>query len=151
MVQDLRQIIRSILMEELADHGVNPAGRRAPEVREELVSIRSDRDLARFVERLLHLARDTHARADIESGRVVFRLDQPARGHQSPGPGRYAPERLEAAGRTENFARGLITESQVHQLPSDVKVISLGKNAVLTPLARDAARQAGIKIERTKS
>lgn len=151
MVQDLRQIIRSILVEELADHGVNPAGRRSPEVREELVSIRSDRDLARFVERILHLARDAHARADIESGRVVFRLDQSTRGNQSPGPGRYGPLRHETAGRTENFSRGLITESRVHQLPSDVKVISLGKSAVLTPLAKDAVRQAGIKIERTKS
>jgi len=49
MTQDLRQIIRDILVEELAVHGVRRAGSGNPGVREERVSIRSDQDLARFL------------------------------------------------------------------------------------------------------
>ncbi len=152
MVQDLRQIIRSILIEELADHGVQSAGHgghRGPGVRQEFVSIQSDRELARFAERLLHMARDSRSRADIESGRLVFRLERPVRNEHSHD--RYKDTRLPAGGRTQRFERGLITESQVHQLPDDIKVVSLGKNAVLTPLAKDAIRHAGIKIERVKT
>lgn len=149
MVQDLRQIIRGILIEELADYNVNSAGHREPEVRQEFVSIQSDRDLASFAERLVRMAGDSRSRDDIESGRLVFRLGSSDRNEISLE--RYADNRLQAAGRTENFSRGLITESQVYRLPADVKVVNLGKNAVLTPLAKDAIRQVGIKIERVKT
>lgn len=149
MVQDLRQLIRSILIEELADHGVAFGGGRPPEARQEFVSIQSDADLARFVERLLHMTRDDHRRTEIESGRLVFRLEGSASKEVSPE--RYAGHRTLTAGRTGNFPRGLITESRVHELPADVEVVVLGRNAVLTPLAKDAIRQAGLKIERVKT
>lgn len=149
MSQDLRQIIRSILLEELSDHGVSAAGLRQPQVRQEFVRIQSDADLAIFAERLLHMARDSRSRAEIESGRLVFRLERPGPGGMSPV--RHVDSRHRSGGRTEDFSRGLITESRIQQLSDDVKVVSLGKNAVLTPLAMDAIRQAGIKIERTKT
>lgn len=150
MAQDLRQIIRGILAEELADRGPAPAGRREPETREELVSIESDRDLARFVERIVHMAaHDSRSRADIESGRLVFRLARS--GAPESSSRRYADTRSPTTGRVESFAAGLVTESRIHRLPDDVELISLGRSAVLTPLAKDAARQMGIKIERTKS
>lgn len=149
MVQDLRQIIRDILIEELAGHGLSSAGERPPQVREELVSIESDRDLAKFVERVLHVARDDRSRADVESGRLVFRLARSGASRSSAR--RHPAAQVQPTGRTQSFATGLITEKQIHRLPDDVNVISLGGSAVLTPLAKDAVRQAGIKIERTKS
>lgn len=148
MVHDLRQTIRSILAEELANYGVRSTGSQESGVRQELVSIHSDRDLARFVDHLLRLARDSRSREDIESGRLVFRLE--GAGRTGVPPERQADHRP-STGRTENFARGLITESQIQRLPADVNVVSLGKGAVLTPLAKDAIRQAGIKIERVKT
>jgi hypothetical protein len=36
-------------------------------------------------------------------------------------------------------------------MPEHVKVIKIGKSVRLTPLANDAVRQAGIKIEKVKS
>jgi len=145
MTQDLRQIIRDILVEELAASGVKPAGSRNPGVREELVSIRSDQDLARFVKRLMSMAGDPRSRGEIESGRLVFRLDKAgSRASVHAGGGRPS------AASTHDFASGLITESHIHRLPEEVGKVRLGPGAVLTPLAKDALRQSGIKIERVK-
>lgn len=147
MTQDLRQIIRDILVEELAAHGVKSAGSRGnPGVREEVVSIRSDQDLARFVKRLMSMAGDSRSREEIESGRLVFRLDRAGGGVAFPraGGGRAS------TGSTHDFASGLITENHIHRLPDETGKIRLGPGAVLTPLAKDALRQSGIKIERIK-
>jgi len=149
MSQDLRQLIRGILIEELAGHGVRPAASAPPEVREEFVSIQSDSDLARFTERLLHLTRDAHSRADIEAGRLVFRLKSSA--GSPPRPEQRSGSRPAAGSNTETFTTGLVTENRIHRLPAGVKLVRIGGNAVLTPLAKDAMRQAGIKIERVKT
>lgn len=146
MVQDLRQIIRDILAEELAAHGVKPAASRRPGVREERVSIRSDQDLARFVQRLMSMAGDGRSREEIASGRLVFRLDGTGGNGALPGVG----DSRAAAGATQDFAGGLITENHIHRLPDDVGKVRLGPGAVLTPLAKDALRQSGIKTERVK-
>ena len=74
MVEHLRQVIRSILMEELAQHGIGSPSNSAPAARVEEVEINSDDDLARFVRRLLKLSKNSGAVSDIESGRHVFRL-----------------------------------------------------------------------------
>jgi predicted ThiF/HesA family dinucleotide-utilizing enzyme len=45
----------------------------------------------------------------------------------------------------------LVTEKQIHNLSDDVAVVKIGSGVRLTPLAGDAIRQAGIKIERVKT
>lgn len=146
MTQDLRQIIRDILAEELAAHGVKSARSGGnPGVREEVVRIRSDQDLARFVKRLMSMTGDRRSREEIESGRLVFRLDKAGGSVASPRAGGRA-----STDSTHDFAGGLITEKHIHRLPDDTGKIRLGPSAVLTPLAKDALRQSGIKIERVK-
>ena len=67
---DLRTVIRELLAEELAKvRGAMKTASAAPGVRDEEVSIASDAELDAFVKRLLSLAKDDHARADIEAGR----------------------------------------------------------------------------------
>lgn len=146
MTRDLRQIIRDILVEELAASGVKPAGTRNPGVREEFVSIHSDQDLARFVKRLMSMAGDPRSRGEIESGRLVFRLDKAG----GSGAAVHAGGGRPPAGSTHDFASGLITENHIHRLPDEAGKVRLGPGAVLTPLAKDALRQSGIKIERVK-
>lgn len=149
MSADLRAMIREVLREELAARGVGrPSG--APQIREEAVSVASDADLAAFARRILALAGDSKARADIENGRHVFRL---------AGGGSRAASSVEAYERAQpkqnlspvSFERGLVNEREIRNLPEGITVIRIGKTVRLTPLAQDELRRLGIKIERAKS
>ncbi len=143
MSAELRQTIRSILVEELAAHGIKEKSNTNENTREEFVTISSDNDLSRFVRRILDLGNNKQAREDIESGRYQFRLTQ---GTNNAGQSQSSF----ASASAVNFEQGLITEKQINNLPDDVSVIKLGKTARLTPLAQDAVRQGGMKIERVK-
>jgi len=140
-------MIRQILSEELAALRKEPA--LAPQTRDEVVSVRTNAELAAFVKRLLSLAQDSRLRADIEAGRHVFRLatggQAPLKAHEplTPSPSaRSGPVRFET---------GLITEKEVASFPDDLRSLSIGKAVRFTPLARDELRRRGVKIERTTS
>ena len=149
MAEDIRQMIRSILVEEIASLDMNQSIDTKPPPREQIVSISSDRELTEFVHRLLDMARDSRTRADIEAGRLVFCLKQSS---ASSPPG-YTSRSASGStsGSLKQFEKGLITEKQILSMPEHVKVIKIGKSVRLTPLANDAVRQAGIKIEKVKS
>ena len=102
----------------------------------ETVSLRTDQDLAAFVTRLLHLFENPARRADLRSGRLAFRLAAPA------GPGQAGPSR--------RIERGAVTEAVVRDAARVGARLVLGPRAVLTPLARDRARAAGVEIERER-
>lgn len=145
MSEDLRQMIRNLVLEELASQGAGAGSAASANRREEVVVINSDQDLARFVQRLLTMARNDRVRADIESGRHVFRLGRGAGAGTTPVTG--AP-RGPGSGRTARLNGALVTERQVRALAGDVSTVEVGKNVRFTPLASDALRQAGIKIKR---
>ena len=148
MAEDIRQMIRSILEEELASLNMNQSVDTKLPPREQIVSVSTDKELAEFAHRLLDMARDSETRTEIESGRLVFRLKQrPASGSSSDISG-SAP--ASTHGGQKQFDKGLITEKQVLSMPEHVKVIKIGKYVRLTPLANDAVRQAGIKIVKVK-
>lgn len=146
-MSDLRSLIREVLQEELAQMraGGPPA---APQIREETVSLRSSADLQAFVRRVMALAQDGKARADIEAGRHVFRLGAaPAAPADAFQPRTPSPAAAPAAIR---FDRGLVTEREVAALPDGQRAIQVAKTVRFTPLARDELRRRGIKIERAK-
>ena len=150
MVDELRQAIRSILLEELAAHGVGLPPQSTPEIRVEEVEINSDGDLAQFVRRLLQLTRNGGALSEIESGRHVFRLRTTSTMQRSIQPQPVESSRTPVGG-TMTFDAGLITEKQVRNLPENISVVKVGGSVRLTPLASDAMRRAGIKIEKVTS
>lgn len=147
MSDSLRQTIRSILIEELQKHGINSSKEAAPSGTEEWVSIHTDQDLSRFVRRILELAKNAKIRADIESGRHIFRLEtggvsrDDCKNSQGLRTGTNFGEMI-------NFDHGLVTEKQVLKMPGYVTTVNLGKSVTLTPLASDAIRRAGITIQR---
>ena len=149
MAEDIRQMIRSILAEEIASLNMNQSEATKPPPREQTVSISSDRELAEFAHLLLDMARDSRTRADIESGRLLFRLKR----NSLPGPSSYLSRSASdsAHGSSQHFEKGLITEKRILSMPEHVKVIRIGQSVRLTPLANDALRQAGIKIEKVKT
>ena len=112
------------------------AGAGRAEARVEEVSIATDTDLAAFVRRLLKLARDPKQREAIEHGQVTFRL----KGQRPSEPARSSSG--------ERIDTGLVTERTVAAAAKTGKRLVLGRRVVLTPLARDKARQLGVEIER---
>jgi hypothetical protein len=104
-----------------------------PMPREETVRLHTSEDLRSFVLHLVELAADPARRQDILNGRLRFRLETP------PGAAEAAVHRLD---------KGAVTERAVRAAARDHARLVLGRRAVLTPLARDAARALGVAIER---
>ncbi len=100
------------------------------------VSLRTDAELAAFVARLLHLFENPKHRADLKAGRLRFRL----------APGGAAG----SARPTHRIEKGAVTEAAVRDAARAGARLVLGRQAVLTPLARDRARSAGVEIEKER-
>lgn len=159
-MSDLRSMIREVLREELS--ALRGTGGIAPSVREEAVTINTNADLQRFVQRVLELSKDSGTRAALENGRHVFRLGSGLSGGRGgsvsgggaaisatpPSAGPAAPN--PALSRVQ-FDRGLVSEKDIAKLPDETRVIRAGKSVRFTPLASDELRRRRIKIERAKS
>jgi hypothetical protein len=102
----------------------------------ETVSLRNDADLGAFVLRLLHLFENPRHRDALRAGRLRFRLAVAA------APGSPQPAR--------RIDKGAVTEAMVADAARAGARLVLGRRAVLTPLARDRARSAGVEIERER-
>jgi len=144
---ELRALIREVLAEELGAAPGSGAGRAR--VTEERVAIRTDADLAAFVQRLMRMAGDGRMRAEIEAGRHIFRLAEP--GAPTPEPNQPTGRAPGAPPAPVRFASGLVTERDVAKLPEGLRALSVAKTVRFTPLARDDLRRRGIKIERTST
>lgn len=147
--EDLRGVIRELLAEELARlraaSGTHADTRPRPQVREEQVSIRGDADLAAFVQRLAAVMKNGEARAQIESGRWVFRL---APAGPLP-PSSVSSPAADDGGAVARFERGLVSEREVQTLPAGTTRVMAGKRVRFTPLATDALRRRGITLHRS--
>ncbi|MHB1596088.1 MAG: hypothetical protein ACYCU3_18150, partial [Streptosporangiaceae bacterium] len=102
----------------------------------ETVTLRTDADLDAFVRRLLHMFENPMHREALRTGRLRFRL---AAG-SAPGSPRPA----------HRVDKGAVTEAVVREAARAGARLVLGRRAVLTPLARDRARAAGVEIERER-
>ena len=136
-------LIREVLAEELARIAREkaPAGHAAPAVREEHVAIAKDGDLQKFARQVLAYAADPKARADIEQGRLVFRLAE-------RGASTITAAEPASPGGIATIETGILSERRVDRLPKDTRKLQVGKRVRMTPLARDRLRQRGISIER---
>ena len=105
----------------------------------ETVSVRTDRELAAFVTRLLHLVENPRRRDDLRTGRLRFRL---APGGAAGAAGSARP--------VHRIDKGAVTEATVRDAARAGARLVLGRRAVLTPLARDRARAAGVEIEKER-
>jgi len=155
----LRALVREVLREVLATPGPPTPGPPAPSavgapppaappqvgavytVRDgveavETVSLRTDQELAAFVSRILHLFENPKHRDDLRAGRLRFRL-------AASGP-------AGSARPAHRIEKGAVTEAAVRDAARAGARLVLGRRAVLTPLARDRARAAGVEIEKER-
>jgi hypothetical protein len=98
----------------------------------EVVPIRTDADLGSFVLHLLHLFENPKHRDALRAGRLRFRLAATA------ATGLAQP--------SHRIEKGAVTEAMVAASARAGARLVLGPRAVLTPLARDRARAAGVEI-----
>jgi hypothetical protein len=155
----IRGIIRDVLAEELGN--LRRAGLFSPEqgalhrqVREEIISVRSDAELRAFVARLLDILKDGRSREEIEQGRWVFRLGSPAAGGSLSNMLEQRGVPMSAAAPSASFARierGVVSERQIEGLPQGTTCLVVGKSVRLTPLALDRLRVLGIDLKRAEA
>jgi hypothetical protein len=107
--------------------------------RVEDVAITSDTELAAFVRRVLALTQDPRQREALQSGRLRFRLKRARKAAEPESAGRGGGERVD---------KGIVNERKVLAAAKAGKKLVVGKGVVVTPLARDKARQLGVQIER---
>ncbi len=132
---ELRALVREVIRDVLPD-GLSVT---------ETVNLSTDEDLAAFVARLLDLAPEQ--RAELRSGRKRFRLAAlaapAAPAAQTRGNGR-------AGSPVRRIESGAVTERMVNAAAQAGERLVLGRWAVLTPLAGDRARAAGVEIEKER-
>ena len=101
------------------------------------VPITTDAELNAFVRRLLAL--EPKQREAVQAGRLKFRLKRARKSTATESAARGGSERID---------KGIVTEKKVMAAAKAGKRLVVGKGVVLTPLARDKARQLGVQIER---
>jgi hypothetical protein len=83
---------------------------------------------------------------DVRAGRVTFRLTGGPVTGPAVAPSAAAPVHPDPA--THRVDRGAVTERHVRAAEAAGRRIVVGPRAVVTPLARDRARTAGVEIVR---
>ena len=126
----LRQMVRQVLLE------VVPQSMSTAPADDDVVVIGDDADLQAFVARIARRCEDADERAALAAGARRFRLAATA----SPATG----------SSTLRVEQGAVTERHVREAAESGAVLVLGRRAVLTPLARDRARAAGVEITKEK-
>ena len=137
----LRALVREVLAESLPRPHADPAV--------EVVTLADDGDLDRLVRHLLDLFEDTEVRADIRSGALRFRLSGPPPGTRPAAARQPAPEAAPEP-VVERIDKGAVTEARVRAAARSGATLVLGRSAVLTPLARDAARALRVVVEKER-
>lgn len=144
----LRSVIREVLNDVVAGEVAAATGSSRPLPSGTVVRIASQADLDAAVRRILADARDPQKRADLESGRVRFRL---AAGRDALREAQPAVARGGSSGAVAHRVdKGPLTERHVIAAARDTTVIIIGERVVVTPLARERARSAGVEIRRER-
>ncbi len=130
-----REQLRALVREALQD-ALPSLGQGGPRP----VSIRDDAELAAFVADVVRLADDPRDGPRLRAGEIRFRLvHAPAPAVPRPAVDTAPEHRVE---------RGAVTERHVRAAESAGARLVVGPRAVLTPMARDRARSAGVEVVR---
>lgn len=110
------------------------------------VKVESDGDLAYFAWSLAEAAGHRELAAALADGRLRLRLPAPAPGGAAPG----SAEGARTGGAEARVDSGVVNERRVGEIARTHARLALGPRAVLTPLARDRAREVKLDIVRRK-
>jgi hypothetical protein len=143
--EELRQLVRQALQETLGRGGAHEpnvldamrAALSQPKPATITVAVGSAADLDRFAHAVLGAADDPGLKAAILAGEIRFvPSERSSTAPQQPN------------GATASFDKGVLSEAKVVELSRKGRSIVIGKSAVVTPLAREKARQLKIELVR---
>lgn len=129
--------IRALVRELLRDIVPQSANEANPGAR--TVNVATAADLTEFAALVLDLAKDSAAERDIRSGRLRFEPAACSREATAPAPTNAPVLRID---------KGAVTEKVIIRAAESGTKLVLGRRAVITPLAKEAARKNGVGIER---
>ena len=132
----LRQMVRQVLQE------VVPQTMDSAAAPDESVVLATDADLEAFVRRVAVLCEDPAEREALRTGARRFRLAGRAAAPSTSETAQAAP--------VVRVDKGAVTERHVREAAAQGADLVLGRGAVLTPLARDRARAADVRITKEK-
>lgn len=140
-----RDALRALVREALRDAlpGI-AADLRAGDADVRWVELRGDDDLARLVAEVVRIADDPQDGPRLRDGRLRFRLRTPS-APATPAQPERSEQRIE-----QRIDKGAVTERHVRAAEASGTRLVLGPAAVLTPMARDRARTAGVEIVRER-
>ena len=142
----LRSLVREALRDALggtdgirdaakALSGQNRQPNRAAQVIE-VVSLNSNSEVTNFVNRVLDLASDSKTLNAMRQGELVFQLGSSTTSHSNHDSG------------TTRIEKGAVTESTIRKAAESGSTLIVARKVVVTSLARDKARDLGVKIIR---
>jgi hypothetical protein len=111
------------------------------------VSVRSSADLDRFARDIAEAASHPDLKAAIASGDLGFDL---AGGQAVARGGPTAATKAAAMGGTYEMTSGVLSEAKIDEIARTHKRIVVTGGVVLTPLARDKAREMKVELTRQK-
>jgi hypothetical protein len=151
---ELRSMVRQALKETLGAKGDAPAetaGDLASEIRAALargkpakvgIAVRSASDLDQFAQAVLTAGEDASLRQAILAGEVRFEI--------AGGADQKSGAKGGARGGSFHVESGVLGETKIVELARSHSKIVVGGDVVVTPLAREKARQLKVEIARQK-
>lgn len=150
---ELRRLVREVLSQVLKGDGVAPAAAAPANLIERMRQailpggsgvVEVGGDLGEFARQVVQAAAQEDLEAAIMTGRLAFKAPQ--------GPP-SSPPRVENPVRgtgSYSLAAGILNELRIEEIGRRFGTIVLGPDVVVTPLARDRARELKLELVRTK-
>lgn len=115
------------------------------------VAMRSREDLDRFARDIAKASAEAEIKAAILAGTIGFLPVGPVAEAAPPAPGRpMSPVQLTKGAAAYEVTFGVLSESRVVEIARSHRKIVVGAEVVLTPLARDKARELKVELTRQK-
>jgi hypothetical protein len=152
--EELRRLVRDVLRSAVPQ-GVAPPGEQSGNLLDAMrlailpggagtVSVTDD--LSHFAQMIVHAAAHEDLKAAIMSGRLTFKLNS-ATGAE---PRHHHSENPVNRGGEFRVDRGMLNETRIAEIGKRHTRIILGADVVVTPLARDRARELKLELVRSK-
>jgi hypothetical protein len=148
--EELRQLVRDVLRSSLQDteNASSPAANFIEALRQAIlpggngaVTVAADLDM--FAREIVNAAAHEDLKSAIMTGRVTFK-------RKDEGQKQAKAEARAVKGGQFRIDRGMLNEMRIAEIGKQYSRILVGPEVVVTPLARDRARELKLELVRTK-
>jgi hypothetical protein len=150
--EELRQLVRDVLRSSLPGAGVAAAsqkpGNLIEAIRQAMLpgaksAVTAPADLDAFAREIVNAAAHEDVKSAIMTGRVTFN-------RKDDGPGQAQNQAPVMKGGQFSIDKGMLNEMRIAEIGKQYSKILVGPEVVVTPLARDRARELKLELVRTK-